>query len=721
MTAVQAWGEADGQVVVGAIPRRSPGFLPRPGLLARLDRADPGVQVITGLPGAGKTQLAAAYARSRLAGGWRLVAWVDAEDTASLLAGLAAVADAAGLSDGGSGRDAAAAARAVRRLLETDGECCLLVLDDAADPEAVRPFVPAGGAAQVLLTSTRLPPADLGTSVRVEVFTEEEALAVLAGRTGLGEEGAVPVAARLGYLPLALAQATEVIAREHLGYGTYLNRVRTLPAAEHIIPDQDQPYPYGVAQAVLLALDAVRAGDAGDACITVMEIMAVLSAAGVHRELLQAIGQAGVPSRRRGRSGVSPPLVDHALERLAERSLVSVSLDGQTVTAHRLVLRVVRERLARRGRLAAMCLAVASVLGPRMAGGGARDHEAASDIPRQATALLENAAGSPAEADGELARMLRSLLDSLNSLAGAYRARGRPAEAVPLFGKVLAGRERLLGPDHRDTLNARNKLANTCREAGRPTEALLLHAQTLGTRMRLLGADHRDTLTSQNNLAAAYHDAGRAAEAIPLFEHALAGRERLLGPDHPSTLNSRANLAAAYWEASRAADAVVLLAQTLAARERLLGSDHPDTVKSRSDLADAYGETGRAAEAVPLLEQILASRERLLGPDHADTLQSRNDLADSYRQAGQVAKAIPQIEHVAAARERLLGADHPRTLRARNNLAAAYRAAGRAADAIPLLEQTLAACERLLGPDDPRTVTTRHNLDLAQRDAGQAE
>src|SRR4051812_25973830 len=158
----------DHQVVVGDIPMEPPCFRSRAGLLAELDRAIAQVSVIravTGLHGLGTTQLAAAYARAKLAAGWRLVAWVNGADTGSLLAGLAAVADATGLAEGDPGPGLTDTGVALRHWLETDGDRCLLVLDDVSDPEVVRPFLPAGGPARVLITSNRQSAADLGNTV----------------------------------------------------------------------------------------------------------------------------------------------------------------------------------------------------------------------------------------------------------------------------------------------------------------------------------------------------------------------------------------------------------------------------------------------------------------------------------------------------------------------------------------------------------------------------
>jgi hypothetical protein len=190
------------QLVVGDIPREPPGFQPRANLLAKLDQAGTAVSVahaVADMQGTGKTQLAAAYARMRLARGWRLVAWINAEDSASVLAGLAEVADAVGLSDGSTRPDTVTAGREVRYWLEADGDRCLIVFDGATDLDVLRPFLPTAGAARVLITSTRQSAANLGASVPVDVFTAGESLAFLARPTGLADPaGAAALSAPLG-------------------------------------------------------------------------------------------------------------------------------------------------------------------------------------------------------------------------------------------------------------------------------------------------------------------------------------------------------------------------------------------------------------------------------------------------------------------------------------------------------------------------------------------
>jgi tetratricopeptide (TPR) repeat protein len=643
--------------------------------MARLNQTDqsaPVVHVLAGMSGVGKTELVAAYARGRMAAAWRLVAWINAWNTGNLLAGLAAVADAVGLSDGGYERGTVDAGEAVRHWLEADGGACLLVFDDAEDPDALRPFLPVIGAARVLITTARESVTDLGIVVPVHPFSGEEAVALLDGRTGLADEaGAAAVAAELGYLPLALDQAAAAMSGQRMGYRAYLGRLNALQVREYPIRGEELPYPPGVLEAVLLSLEILRADDRTGLTAGVLEVVAVLSAAGVRRELLRAAGEAGALARG---IQVAAEQVDQTLAQLAEQAVLSLSIDGQAVFMHRLMARVIRDELTQRSQLGAVCQATASALetyAKTLAGG--RDRASVRDVLKQMTALLENMTESGDEADEELARSLFRL--RLLALHRLIELGGSMPQAIAVGEHLTADLEWTLGPDHPDTLNAMNGLATAYRAAGLTAEAIALFEQALVGRVRQLGSDHPDTLTTQTNLAAAYQAAGRAVEGILMFRLALAASERLYGADHRTTSTLRGNLAAAYRNAGRISEVIPLLEQTLVSREGLLGSDHPDTLTTQSNLATAYKAAGRIAEAIPLVEQILAFRERAFGTDH------------------------------------------PKTLGSRNNLAEAYREVGRAAEAIPLFEKTLATCEQLLGADDPRTQATRHNLALARQEA----
>ncbi len=452
-----------GPVLVGEVPQEPAAFQPRAGLLAGLDAPGrPGrvvvVRAVTGMRGVGKTHLAAEYARARLAERWRLVAWVNAEDREEMLSGLAAVAAALGLAV----PDREAAGRAVRHWLEAGGDRCLVVFDNATDPAVLRPFLPAAGAARVIITSNERPVGDLGVSVPLEVFTEAEALAFLAERTGSADkQGAAELAAELGYLPLALGQAAAVIAGQRLDYGPYLRRLRGLPVERLLRPEAAGLYPRGVAAAVLLSLDAARAADDTGAAGAVMELLAVLSAAGVRLPVMYDAGRAGALG-----GGIEADAVDRALARLADSSLLAFSVDGTSVVAHRLVMRVIREQAAERGTLAAACTTAGRVL-DEMAGSLSRswyeDRAAVRDLVEQVNAL--HTASAACRDDPAVA----SLLIRLRSRAVAFLRRlgDSAVQMTETAESLLADQERLLGTNHPDTLSTRNNLAIAYRQAGR--------------------------------------------------------------------------------------------------------------------------------------------------------------------------------------------------------------------------------------------------------------
>jgi hypothetical protein len=77
---------------------------------------------------------------------------------------------------------------------------------------------------------------------------------------------------------------------------------------------------------------------------------------------------------------------------------------------------------------------------------------------------------------------------------------------------------------------------------GRLHEAIPLHEQTLADKQRILGPDHPETLLSLSNLGGAYLQIGRLSDAVPLLKRALARSEQALGADHPTTREYREKL-----------------------------------------------------------------------------------------------------------------------------------------------------------------------------------
>ena len=244
------------------IPARNPGFTGRDGLLTAVrDRLLAGnravVQALQGQAGVGKTQLAIEYAH-RFAEAYEVAWWVNSEQAGLIGDQFAALGAALGCIQPGAGTEAARVA--VRADLHQRGRW-LLVFDNAGNPADVSPWLPGGGG-HVLITSRERAWAEIAAPVDVDVLARVESVAILQGRVaGLGTSDADRLAARLGDLPLAVAQAAGFMAETGMPAAQYLELLRTQAGK---LLDQAAPgssYPRSLAAATRLAADRLDGQD----------------------------------------------------------------------------------------------------------------------------------------------------------------------------------------------------------------------------------------------------------------------------------------------------------------------------------------------------------------------------------------------------------------------------------------------------------------------------
>ncbi|MFI0898596.1 FxSxx-COOH system tetratricopeptide repeat protein [Streptomyces sp. NPDC020983] len=723
-------------------------------------------QVLSGMGGVGKTQLAAEYAHEVwAAGGVDLLVWVGAGSRSAVVAGFAEAAAAVCGAD--PGQPDLAAGRFLT-WLQTQGRRWLVVLDDVADPADLTglwpPAVPNG---RTVVTTRRRDAALTGAGRRridVGVFTPRESTAYLAaalaahGRTEPGSE-LKALAAGLGHLPLALSQATAYVVDAGLPVAAYRELLAERAARlDELSPDV---LPDGQTRTVAAAWElsveyADRLRPAGLAR-PMLELAAFLDANGIPVEVLTSTPARAYLADRGDREAVSPAEAARALRALHRLSLVRAPEPGEggehpAVRVHQLVQRATRdalpaERFDEAARTAADALldvwpeierdtvlvrALRDCTGALEAHAG---HTGSLYRPEAHTVLYlaSQSLGDSGQAAAAAAR-LRVMVDSAtaylgpdhvdtlaarHNLAQAQGAAGDVTTALRSTARLLADVTRVLGPDHRHTLATRGNLAYFQAEAGNPAAAADSYRDLLRTMTRTLGPDHPQTLTARGNLARCLGDAGDAAAAAAAHAGLLADVTRVLGPEHPTTLIIRGNLAKWQGEAGDATAAATGFAGLLPDVVRVLGPDHPSVLTTRGHLAGRQGRAGDVTAAAAAYAELLADMTRVLGPDHPHTLAARGHLATRQGEAGDPAAAADAYARLAGDTLRVLGPEHPDTLLVRGHLAHWQGAAGDPRGAAAAFAGLLDDITRVLGPDHPHARSARRNAAYwRQRDTG---
>jgi tetratricopeptide (TPR) repeat protein len=647
----------------------------------------------------GKTQLAAAFAESLWhSGGVDLLVWIEATARVSVLTGYAAAMAAA------TGRDQASSCESVAaQFLSWLGETSrswLVVLDDLADTANLDGLWPAGPSGRVLVTSAEAAALPGGMPVvKVGPFSLRQAISYLSERMSSDPDkrhGAIELAQDLDFQPVALAQASAVIASSPLSCRQYRDRfvrrrdeltsLDARPSAAAVtwtfsFERADQLAPDGSAR-LLLALAALVDGHGIPQTVFAAPAAGDFFAGGGHvpasseraREALVTLEQVGLLTVEQA---TAPPTI--RISPLVQEALRATMPEGM------------QDRAA---------LSVAEALLQAWP-----DRELpgwpASGL-RSCVAALRRVTGDLLW-DGGCHPLLVRAGDSL----GCARL---TEAAVDHWLDLATTSDRLLGGRHPDTMLAAQRLADAYLAAGRADSAIPWFQWVLGSLTDRLGPDDRDVIEARRRLGHAFVAALQFPAAIVVLEGALRQFEQVCGPVHVDTLGGRDELAAAYLAAGHYSEAITLYQRTLADRERTQGQRHLQTMTTRHGLADSYLASDRAKEAVAAYKLVVTDREHVFGPDHLDTVTARHNLGAAYHKAGKTAAAELACEQACVGFERLLGPRHPDTLRSRAELAQVYRRLGRYGDARALLRDTVDRLERALPDGDPLITELRQSL-----------
>jgi TIR domain-containing protein len=332
-------GFAGRRPTVWRVPPRNPWFTGRDGMLAELRRrlraGEPALvmQALYGLGGVGKTQLAIEYAH-RYAADYDLTWWINAEQPVLIPDQLVELATRLDLPAGPT-----VAATVERLLAELRGrDRWLLIVDNANRASDIAEYRP-GGAGHVLITSRAPGWGALGGRLEVDVLARTETVALLRARIpAMSDELADKLAAELGDLPLAAAQAAGYLEQTDLPPADYLRRFRTRRTG---LLTRGDVVGYAGRLDTAWALSLERLRDTDPAAVQLLELAAFLapepvplSLFGEHADLL------GEPLRS---AAADPDELADTLGALVGYSLARRHADGFQV--HRLVQAVIRQQL----------------------------------------------------------------------------------------------------------------------------------------------------------------------------------------------------------------------------------------------------------------------------------------------------------------------------------------------------------------------------------------
>jgi tetratricopeptide (TPR) repeat protein len=699
----------------GNVPQRNKNFTGRAEVLEQLRRGvstdvtavvpgDPLPRALQGFGGVGKTAVAIEYAH-RYQSEYDLVWWIPSELATLVRSSLAGLAAELGLESASStGIDATT--KAVLDSLRRGDPVSrwLLVFDNADQPEDLMPFIPQGPG-HVLITSRNNQWYQQVVTVPVDVFRRDESMQFLAKRVkGLSERDADRLAEQLGDLPLALVQASAMLAQGGMEVDVYLQLLEEEIAS--VLREGTPPeYPAPMTAVWKLSVESVtkRQREAQD----LLRCCAFFGPEPIPRFVFR---RGAHPSE----SGISkllaqPLELSNAVRELGRLALIAI--DGPYISVHRLTQALVRaelplkEQAEYRQEVHSM-LAAGAPSSPTDKSTWPRWRAMVAHVGSDITDLSHCAIPEHRAVAMNVIRFLYS--------SGDFRACKALAE------RFIEHWTRASGADDPHVLDAQRHLGNALRELGEYHLAYQTIESTWDSAERILGAREPLTLALRNAFGADLRARGEYVRARELDEKTLSLHETEFGADDPQTLRVKNNLALDYgfnsdYGAARELHETVYLRQ----RDALEGVTVSEVLSSQIGLARAVRLCGNLTAARDLGADAYAFGRDELGPEHFLTLRAATDLSIAMRRIPDDRdEALDLAMEIFQVSTRLFGEKHPGTMAAAVSLCNIQRIIGRLEDALDLAGQSRDRYQEIFGSDHPYTIACAGNLAVLYRLTG---
>ncbi|MGB3458436.1 MAG: FxSxx-COOH system tetratricopeptide repeat protein [Halobacteriota archaeon] len=638
---------------------RNPNFTGREGIMKALRLAlisgEPAAwkQAITGMGGVGKTQLAVEYIY-RHKTEYRVIWWVRSEELATMAADYASLAVDLNLPEKDS-TDQTEIAKAVKRWLEHNPGW-LLIFDNAQDPGEIRNYLPQGGAGHVIITSRNPLWGGVAKLMPARVFDRAESIEFLCKRTGQEDKKAADALAdELGDLPLALEQAGAYIETTGISLSEYQELFQS--RRKELWEDESHPpdYPDSVATTWSLAMEQVS--QESQAAADLLNLCAFLAPDDISLELLCG-GVEHLPEPLAATTA-DKLAMNRAIKALRQYSLIDTS--GESLSVHRLVQAVVRDRLSEDDRKRWTETVV------RLLSSAFRFDSDDVRTWHQCSRLLPHALAAATHAESrEVAPDVTSHI--LNQTGMYSHGRAEFAEAKVLFERALTLAEEAYGPDHPEVATDVNNLGSVLRALGDLKGAKELFARALKIDEEAYGPDHPHVAILVNNLGSVLQDLGDLKGAKELFARALKIDEEAYGPDHPQVARDVNNLGGVLRALGDLKGAKELFERALKIDEEAYGPDHPHVARDVNNLGGVLQDLGDLKGAKELFERALEIDEEAYGPDHPQVARDVNNIGSVLRALGDLKGAKELFERALSILRKSLGETHQSTATVRNNL-----------------------------------------------------